>query len=236
MVIAVTPLVELPVLSRSLARRCAWRSSLQLMVAGVVMTLVLGGTADRSREHVPSVAPAMGGPFLPTATLEPATGGQEAVPLHDALEMLAAMQHLHRLHDAQRGEENELTRLPVQPVRITSGFGRRTDPFGRGKAFHSGVDFAAPAGTPVRAAGDGLVVDASFHKDYGNVVRINHGDGCITLYGHNRKLLVHTGDVVLAGQEIAEVGSTGRSTGPHLHFEVREDGQRVDPKRYLAGL
>lgn len=216
------------------APRCGLRASLQMAIAGFVMTVAASG-AYRLR-HDLAEPPAMGGPLLPATGLGPGFDDATQEVLHDdALELISAMQHLHHLQ-AQEPGDDELTRLPVQPVHITSRFGRRSDPFGHGEAFHSGIDFAAPAGTAVRAAGDGLVIAASFRKDYGNVVMVDHGDGCVTLYAHNRKLLVRVGDPVLAGQEIAEVGSTGRSTGPHLHFEVRQSGERVDPKRYLAGL
>ena len=146
------------------------------------------------------------------------------------LALLAAFRHLHG--DVHTGP----MLLPVHAAQITSGFGLRVDPFRHHSAFHSGIDFAAPRGTAVQAAGDGIVVLATFRKDYGNVVVIDHGDGCSTLYAHNDKLLVRNGDPVLAGEQIAVLGSTGRSTGPHLHFEVRQDGARVDPRQYLAGL
>lgn len=127
-------------------------------------------------------------------------------------------------------------RLPLDAIRVTSGFGLRIHPLRRHAAFHNGIDFAAPAGTAVHASADGIVARAAFSRDYGNVVQIDHGNGRSTLYAHNQQLLVHAGEPVLAGQPIAMVGSSGRSTGPHLHFEVRNEGVRVDPRNYLAGL
>ncbi|HEY5803545.1 MAG TPA: M23 family metallopeptidase [Lysobacter sp.] len=126
--------------------------------------------------------------------------------------------------------------IPVSTGLVTSGFGPRSDPFRRHAALHRGIDFAAARGTAVRASANGVVSRAAFSKDYGNLVMIDHGNGCSTLYAHNERLLVRVGDSILAGQPIASVGSTGRSTGPHLHFEVRQHGERVDPRRYLAGL
>jgi murein DD-endopeptidase MepM/ murein hydrolase activator NlpD len=111
--------------------------------------------------------------------------------------------------------------------RVTSGFGPR---WGRQ---HNGVDIAAVSGTPVHAAAGGVVRTASWHGGYGNAVIIDHGDGTSTLYGHNSKLTVHPGDRVEAGQIISLAGSTGHSTGPHLHFEVRRHDRAVDPQRWL---
>ncbi|MGH8796536.1 MAG: M23 family metallopeptidase, partial [Caldimonas sp.] len=128
------------------------------------------------------------------------------------------------------------TRLPIAGAEITSLFGNRDDPFVHRHAFHAGLDFGASRGTPIRSAAGGTVVFAGFKPDYGWVVEIDHGNGLTTRYAHASELLVRTGAVVGPGEPIARVGSTGRSTGPHLHFEVLEAGVHVDPKRYLAGL
>ena len=114
--------------------------------------------------------------------------------------------------------------------------GTAFDPFARTHAFHAGLDFAAGLGTPIRSAAGGVVVFAGMRTDYGRVVEIDHGNGLKTRYAHASKLLVETGALVAPGDPIALVGSTGRSTGPHLHFEVLRGGTAVDPKRYLAGL
>lgn len=116
-----------------------------------------------------------------------------------------------------------------------SGFGFRTDPFTGRPALHTGLDFPAEVGTPVMAAAGGVVLLTEVHPQYGKVVELDHGQGLVTRYAHNSKLLVKTGDIVKRSQAIAEVGSTGRSTGPHLHFEVRVDGVSHNPAKFLAG-
>lgn len=118
--------------------------------------------------------------------------------------------------------------------RVTSEFGYRSDPFTGQASGHTGIDIAVPTGTPVRAALPGVVTTATYNAgDYGYYVKIDHGNGLVTLYAHNSKLLVKAGDTVEAGDIVSLSGSTGRSTGPHLHFEVRVNGQRVNPRSYL---
>ncbi|MEB3286785.1 MAG: M23 family metallopeptidase [Vampirovibrionales bacterium] len=119
---------------------------------------------------------------------------------------------------------------------VTSSFGWRNDPLGGGNRFHSGLDIAAPQGSPVYAPQNGYVVFSGPYKGYGNVVVLDHGYGLYTLYGHASTLYVSKGQAVRYGQTIAAVGSTGRSTGPHLHFEVHQAGQYVNPVNYLAWL
>lgn len=116
----------------------------------------------------------------------------------------------------------------------SSSFGWRRDPFTGQRAMHEGIDFSVESGTPIRAAAGGVVVSAEYHSAYGNLVEIDHGNGLITRYAHASKLLVKQGMLVKRGQAIAEVGSTGRSTGPHLHFEVRNEGVAQDPRRFLS--
>lgn len=128
------------------------------------------------------------------------------------------------------------THRPVAMARVTSEFGDRPNPLGKGHVFHRGIDLAAPVGTPVYAVAAGTVIKATRDRSYGNVVVINHHNGYKTLYAHNSKLQVKVGEKVKAGQLIAKVGSTGHSTGPHLHFEIYRSGQRVDPAPYLAAL
>lgn len=118
---------------------------------------------------------------------------------------------------------------PPLPGLPSSGFGFRTDPFTGERKFHTGVDIGAPAGTPIHAAGAGVVSYAGPRGGYGNVVIIDHPDGKQTYYAHQSRIDVTVGRQVVAGQTIGAVGSTGRSTGPHLHFEVREDGKPIDP-------
>lgn len=127
------------------------------------------------------------------------------------------------------------THAPVQGV-VSSPFGSRADPFSGATKFHDGVDIAAPTGTPVQAAAPGKVIFSGQLAGYGNLVEVDHGNGLITRYGHNAANLVSPGDEVAAGQAIALVGSTGRSTGAHLHFEVRRAGKPVDPEVLLGGV
>jgi len=123
---------------------------------------------------------------------------------------------------------------PVAEGFVGSGFGMRTDPFTGQLAMHAGVDFPAPVGTPIFAAAGGVVTNAQYHAVFGNMVEVDHGSDLSTLYAHASRILVKPGDIVRKGQKIAEVGSTGRSTGPHLHFEVHVKGQPQNPARFLA--
>jgi murein DD-endopeptidase MepM/ murein hydrolase activator NlpD len=122
---------------------------------------------------------------------------------------------------------------PVDTV-VGSGFGFRADPFTGRNALHTGLDFPADVGTPVAAAAGGVVVSATRHPAYGLVVELDHGRGLVTRYAHNSKVLVAPGDLVKRDQVIAAVGNSGRSTGPHLHFEVLVDGVPQDPAKFLA--
>lgn len=122
---------------------------------------------------------------------------------------------------------------PVSTTWFSSNFGWRIDPFNGRQAFHEGVDFMAEAGTPVVSAATGLVVYSGYHPQYGNMVEVDHGNDLVSRYAHASALLVKVGDAVLKGQRIALVGSTGRSTGPHLHFEVRQNGAPQNPERFL---
>lgn len=122
-----------------------------------------------------------------------------------------------------------LTGVSLAKLRISSGFGRRPDPLVRGSRMHGGLDLPAAWGTTVRAAGSGIVRRAGWAGGYGNLIEIAHLDGTSTRYGHLSSILVQTGERVSAGQRIGGVGSTGRSTGPHLHFEVRRNGAPINP-------
>jgi len=118
---------------------------------------------------------------------------------------------------------------------VGSGFGFRTDPFTARSALHTGLDFPAEPGTPIHAAAGGMVIVSEVHAAYGNVLEIDHGNGLVTRYAHCSSLEVKAGDLVKRGQLVAKVGNSGRSTGPHLHFEVLVDGVPQDPARFLAG-
>jgi len=125
------------------------------------------------------------------------------------------------------------TMMPVRAPYNASTFGRRVDPFTGQWTMHEGVDFVADAGSPIVAAAGGVVVFAGLHPQYGYMVDLDHGNDLVTRYAHSSKLFVREGDIVQRGRKIAEVGSTGRSTGPHLHFEVRYRGAAQNPTRFL---
>jgi len=126
------------------------------------------------------------------------------------------------------------TREPVQGGHVGSPFGWRIDPFTGRSALHTGLDFQADSGTPILAAAGGVVVAQELHPAYGNMVEIDHGNHLITRYAHASRVWVKQGDLVKRGQKIAEVGTTGRSTGPHLHFEVIVQGVPQDPQKFLV--
>lgn len=123
--------------------------------------------------------------------------------------------------------------LPIRNGVFSSNFGWRLDPFNGHNSFHEGIDFEAPPGTTILAAAAGVVVAAEYHPQYGNMVEIDHGNGLVTLYAHCSRLFAKVGDVVMKGAAIGEVGSSGRATGPHLHFEVRHHGTAQNPARFL---
>lgn len=178
---------------------------------------------------------------------EPA-GGPLVAASQDGSGTGPALLRLHRGLDdvetrldqvASRVARNDLdlmafpSRTPIPGTARTSGFGSRTDPFTRRPARHTGFDYGAAHGTPILASAGGRVRRAGPYGPYGRTVEIDHGDGLVTRYGHLSKVLVRVGDVVLPEQAIATVGSTGRSTGPHLHFEILRDGKPVHPDLYL---
>ncbi len=139
----------------------------------------------------------------------------------------------NRLFDAKTKKKLMPTVKPVDVDWNASSFGWRIDPITGQNALHEGIDFLVDTGTPIHAAADGLVVVAEFHPQYGYVVDIDHGNDFVTRYAHASKLLVKAGDLVKSGAIIAESGSTGRSTGPHVHFEVRYKGVAQNPNRFL---
>lgn len=138
------------------------------------------------------------------------------------------------LFDHQLDQNAMPSRMPISNTYITSGFGTRADPFGRGRANHRGMDFHARVGDPVMSVADGVVSFSGVKGGYGNVVEVDHGNGYKTLYAHNSRLTVREGNLVRAGQEVAKAGSSGRSTGAHVHFEVWERGNPVNPRKFLG--
>ncbi len=126
------------------------------------------------------------------------------------------------------------TQQPVASGNLGSSFGWRIDPFNGRSALHTGLDFQADPGTSIQAAAGGLVVTQEYHGAYGNMIEIDHGNDLLTRYAHASRVFVKKGDLVKRGQKIAEVGTTGRSTGPHLHFEVMVQGVYQDPQKFLS--
>ena len=139
-----------------------------------------------------------------------------------------------RLIDQKMASLQLPTRQPVATGQVGSGYGWRIDPFTGHSALHTGLDFQAELGTPVLAAAGGVVVAQDVHPAYGNVVEIDHGNGLVTRYAHLSRFLVRQGDLVRRGQKIGEVGTSGRSTGPHLHFEVLVGGIPQNPQKFLV--
>jgi murein DD-endopeptidase MepM/ murein hydrolase activator NlpD len=174
--------------------------------------------------------PAMGGPFVPVKLSKDADNFERQI-------------YRINITRAQIDKLNRtLTLVPYRKpvlgeVEFSSGFGVRTDPFIGRPAMHTGLDFRASMGDPVRATAGGKVESAGWSGGYGRMVEIDHGNGLSTRYGHLSEIDVKVGDVIKIGQVIGAVGSTGRSTGPHLHYETRIDGEAVDPQKFLrAGL
>lgn len=122
---------------------------------------------------------------------------------------------------------------PLKQGYVTSGYGSRTDPFTGKKKFHKGVDFAGKRGTEIIAAAAGVVIKSERHRGFGNIVELSHPDGYVTRYAHNQKNLVEEGELVEKGQTIALLGSSGRSSGPHVHFEVNQNDRSVNPSRLI---
>jgi murein DD-endopeptidase MepM/ murein hydrolase activator NlpD len=175
-------------------------------------------------------AAGVGGPFIPVKL--PADAGAFERQLYRINVTRAQVDRLNRT----------LAQVPyrkpvIGEVEFTSGFGIRSDPFLGRPAMHTGLDFRAQAGDPVRATANGKVSSAGWAGGYGRMVEIDHGNGLATRYGHLSEIGVKVGDVIKIGQVIGAVGSTGRSTGPHLHYETRIDGEAVDPQKFLrAGV
>ena len=155
---------------------------------------------------------------------------EQRVDLRDA--QLAALENA--MNERKIAEAVRPAGAPVAEATISSHFGERTDPVtGEEGHFHKGLDFAGARGEPVQAVAAGIVTQAGEHTGYGNLVEINHGNGYVTRYGHNEKIIVKVGQSVVRGQEIALLGSTGHSTGPHVHFEVLRNGRQVDPLSFV---
>jgi murein DD-endopeptidase MepM/ murein hydrolase activator NlpD len=185
---------------------------------------------DMAQLEAATPRPAVGGPFVPVKL--PADAGAFERQLYRVNVTRAQVDRLNRI----------LALVPyrkpvVGEVEFTSGFGIRSDPFLGRPAMHTGLDFRASTGDPVRATANGKVASAGWAGGYGRMVEIDHGNGLSTRYGHLSAINVKVGEPIKIGQVIGEVGSTGRSTGPHLHYETRIDGEAVDPQKFLrAGV
>jgi len=182
-----------------------------------------------------SSSPALGGPDA---------GGEELydsnlqhlfqeldIHIESREQQLAILESL--LSDRQLRERSTVSGRPVEKGYISSGYGYRTDPFTGRRSWHGGIDFPGKPGTEIVAVAAGVVTWSGKHGAYGNLVEINHGEGFVTRYAHNEQNKVQVGDLVEKGQLIAAMGSTGRSTGTHVHFEVHKNGRTVDPSSYI---
>lgn len=175
---------------------------------------------------------AMGGPYEPV-TAAAITQTQAAITGQADPQFRALFNSWKRLDQIQQVIVSIPSQRPVQSMALTSNFGIRVDPFRGGAAMHAGVDIPGPYATPIYATADGIVKRAQWAGGYGNLVELDHGRGIQTRYGHLSSLLVSPGTLVKRGQMIALMGSTGRSTGNHLHYEVRLDGVAVNPIPFL---
>ena len=168
----------------------------------------------------PSRVAAVGGPFEAVGKADPTFK-----------QLFASWKKLDTLQDGAIAIPSD---KPVRTAAFTSGFGVRSDPFRHGAAMHPGIDLSGPYGTPIFATADGIVLRAGWNSGgYGNLIELDHGRGIATRYGHLSAILIHAGDRITRGQLIGRMGSTGRSTGNHLHYEVRIDGRPVNPVPFM---
>ncbi|WP_018411706.1 M23 family metallopeptidase [Methyloversatilis thermotolerans] len=187
-------------------------------------------------EPVQAVPPGQGGPLVAE---QPITAAELEAQMKYFSELLARQDdYLGVIESELLLDQATLSLVPSTLPVIggtwnASGFGWRIDPFTGARAMHEGVDFVSEVGTPIVAAAAGVVTTAAFHPQYGNMIEIDHGRDLVTRYAHASRMLVTPGTVVRRGQKIGEVGSTGRSTGPHLHFEVRVKNVAQNPNRFL---
>jgi murein DD-endopeptidase MepM/ murein hydrolase activator NlpD len=194
----------------------------------------LAGLAGIRREK-PEGAGGQGGAFVPAPLGEAELQreidrlGREVSVRSEELSTLEA-----RLLDKRVRERLLPTTLPVSDAYLGSPFGYRADPIAGLRAMHEGIDFNAPPGTPVLAAADGVILSAGWDGDFGKLIEVDHGGGLTTRYAHLSRMDVKPGSVVKRGERIGAVGNTGRSTGPHLHFEVRMAGVAQNPAQFLA--
>lgn len=222
--------------SHALARRIAQLQAhvLRLDAAGQRLTQVAG--LDKGEFNF-ALPPPVGGPESASTGFEPGFGSVLASldrfeqQLSDRERQMRVLEDL--LLASRLQKQVKPSGWPVESGWISSAYGWRTDPFTGLYTLHSGIDFAAREGSDVQAVAAGIVTDVGERSGYGQLVEINHGNGYITRYGHNETILVKVGDKVNKGQRISLIGSSGRSTGPHVHLEVLLNGTIVDPQQYI---
>jgi murein DD-endopeptidase MepM/ murein hydrolase activator NlpD len=221
--------------SHALARRIAQLQAhvLRLDAAGQRLTQVAG--LDRGEFNF-AAPPPVGGPET-SPGLEPGFDGVIASLDHFEQQLSDRERQMRVLEDlllaSRLQKQVKPSGWPVESGWISSAYGWRTDPFTGLYTLHAGIDFAAREGSDVQSVAAGIVTDVGERSGYGQMVEINHGNGYVTRYGHNEKILVKVGDRVNKGQRISLIGSTGRSTGPHVHFEVMLNDAIVNPQQYI---
>lgn len=225
------------------------KDNLQVMATRVgelqAQMVQLDGLGKRLSEKSGAVVPKkdaaarvepQGGPFVPAPLSEDSLKEEIerlASQIQDKSMALAAAET--KMRETMVRREFLPTTLPIAgEAHLGSAFGPRLDPFGRGRAIHEGLDFVGAHGTAILAAAGGIVVNAAYHPEFGNLIEVNHGGELITRYAHLSTMLVEVGSVVRRGQQIGTLGTTGRSTGPHLHFEVKENGLPLNPSAFLG--
>ncbi|MGV6806638.1 MAG: M23 family metallopeptidase, partial [bacterium] len=213
------------------------------MQARLVRLDALGGRLAEMADLAPddfdfSVSPPLGGPAADSlgdrAALSVSVQNyydELARDLDQTEQQLLLLDSLYQDNSFQAA--SQLEGKPLRKGWISSGYGYRTDPFAGKKSWHNGMDFAGKEGAPIVAVASGIVTKSEAESGYGLMVEIDHGKGYVTRYGHNKENLVKVGDLVSKGQVIASVGSSGRATGPHVHFEVFKHGRSVDPASYI---
>jgi murein DD-endopeptidase MepM/ murein hydrolase activator NlpD len=228
------PLAErMPILEQSLDRVDSAQglqvSALGARLAARVQDIKAGLTElglDVAKVKLPGQRPAVGGPLIPlSVAMRPGSFEHRVMQLNDSRNLYGRWRDLANIVPLRRPLDGDDS--------TTSNYGVRTDPFTGASAMHAGMDFRAETGTPVRTAGAGRVLRAEVAGGYGNLVEIDHGNGLTTRYGHLSAFEVEAGQIVPPGAIIGKVGSTGRSTGPHLHYETRNGGEPSNPLRFI---
>ncbi len=221
----------------ALALRLGQMQAQMLRLNALGGRLVVQGNLDKD-EFDFDAEPAVGGPGSPAAVESVSYPDFRAMldalgaEINDREQKLSVLETL--LMSRSLSERVMPSGRPVEDGWLSSKYGKRNDPFTGKQEFHKGLDFAGKKGSGVNVVGDGVVTWAGDRSGYGDMVEVSHGNGYVTRYAHNQKHLVKVGDTVRKGQQIALMGSTGRSTGPHVHFEVLRDGKTVNPAKYIG--